>query len=399
MTITLDQTLTRRIAGQTRRLREEIDERNAELRALAARTLALSAQSVDPAAEIVTVHCIDSWFAFDQITCTGTARQTTTLTGMPVDVLSVVSNALSSLQSGDAVAPWKRVDDTAQVNVPEALAQEAGFPFRTLAERILDALEEQTGKTIRRIEITSEEFDNGFYPSKTVEVDYTDGDGDEVYFDAFEDGDYLNELREYQGQFGRNTRIVITSTAPHTASRSTDHRARPAPGECGPCAKPAEPAPPPAYAPPVPCPLHPPVMPWEPRRALQHPHPAGRTLTTDQHQRRQQKPGDIHEQETHEHEPPQPDQPHRGRQQAGHHHPRRSAVVRQQSDPGSDPPLHHRVDRGNLRHHTAICRITHGTARATGDRVPIDRVVNIDVDRLHPVRTGYRQVIPEADPS
>ncbi|MFD6516975.1 hypothetical protein [Rhodococcus sp. NPDC060176] len=40
----------------------------------------------------------------------------------------------------------------------------------------------------------------------------------------------------------------------------------------------------------------------------------------------------------------------------------------------------------------AVCHITHGVARATGERVPIDRVVRIDVDRLHPVSTGYRQV-------
>ena len=89
------------------------------------------------AGDLVTVHGIDSWFAFDQISCTSTAGQTTTLTGLPVEVLSVVSNALSSLQSGDAVAPWKRVDDIAQLNVAEALTQEAGFPFLTVQERIV----------------------------------------------------------------------------------------------------------------------------------------------------------------------------------------------------------------------------------------------------------------------
>lgn len=213
MTTTFDETLTRRIAGHNRRLCEEIDERTAELRALAARALALSAQSVDPSAAIVTVHGIDSWFAFDQITCTSTAGQTTTLTGLPVEVLSVVSNALPSLQSGDAVAPWKRVDDIAQLNVAEALTQEAGFPFLTVQERIVADLEEQTGKSIRRIEITSEEYDNGYFPSSQVEVDFTDGDSDEVFVPAFEDCMYLDELTERTGQFGRNTRIVITSTA------------------------------------------------------------------------------------------------------------------------------------------------------------------------------------------
>lgn len=212
MTTTFDQTLLQRIAGHNRRLREEIDERYAGIRALAARTLALTAQSVDPAAEIVAVHGIDSWFAFDAITCTGTAGQTT-LAGLPVEVLSLVSGALSSLRSGDEEGPWQRDGDIARVNVAEALAQAEGYPFLTVQERILADLEEQTGKAIRTIEITSEEYADGYFPSSRVEVDFTDGDSDEVFFEAFEDCEYLDELREYQGQFGRNTRIVITSTA------------------------------------------------------------------------------------------------------------------------------------------------------------------------------------------
>lgn len=46
-------------------------------------------------------------------------------------------------------------------------------------------------------------------------------------------------------------------------------------------------------------------------------------------------------------------------------------------------------------HISAVCHITHGVDRATGEQVPIDRVVRIDIDRLHPVRTGYRQADPE----
>lgn len=43
-------------------------------------------------------------------------------------------------------------------------------------------------------------------------------------------------------------------------------------------------------------------------------------------------------------------------------------------------------------HLQAVCRITHGIDRATGELVSIDRIVRIDVDRLHPVKAGYRQV-------
>ncbi|WP_326603347.1 hypothetical protein RBB84_19135 [Rhodococcus sp. D-6] len=70
------------------------------------------------------------------------------------------------------------------------------------------------------------------------------------------------------------------------------------------------------------------------------------------------------------------------------------------NSPTRDPIRHFTIEaiEETYGHHQAICRITHGTDRATGGRVPIDRVVSIDVDRLHPVRTGYRQVDP-SDPT
>ncbi|ELB86019.1 hypothetical protein Rwratislav_47165 [Rhodococcus wratislaviensis IFP 2016] len=213
VTTTLDPTLIQRIDSHRRRLRQEIDERNAELRSVAARTLAMAAQSVDSTAEVVTVHGIDSWFAFAAITCTGTAGQTATVTGLPVEVLSLVTGALSSLRSGHDAAPWQRTDDTVRLNVAQALDQAAGFPFRSVQERILAVLEEQTGKTIRTITITTEEYDNGYFPASSVEVDCTDGDSDEVYFDALEDGEYLDELTEIQGQFGHHTTLTIRRTA------------------------------------------------------------------------------------------------------------------------------------------------------------------------------------------
>lgn len=43
---------------------------------------------------------------------------------------------------------------------------------------------------------------------------------------------------------------------------------------------------------------------------------------------------------------------------------------------------------------SATCHITHGIDRNTGAQVPIDRTVTIAIDRLRPVRTGYRQIQP-----
>jgi len=213
VTVTFDQPLLQRIADYNRTLREEIAEREAAQRALAARALACAAHAVNPDAHTVTVHEIDSWFAFTDVTCTGPDGSLRAVEALPVEVLSVVSAALATLCPGEECAPWRRAQSTAELDVAAALVPAAGYPFQTVEERVLGALEEQTGKTIRKVEITSEEFENGFYPSTTVEVDFTDDDSDYVYFEAFADGDFLSELHEYQGQFGRNTRIVITRSA------------------------------------------------------------------------------------------------------------------------------------------------------------------------------------------
>ena len=70
---------------------------------------------------------------------------------------------------------------------------------------------------------------------------------------------------------------------------------------------------------------------------------------------------------------------------------------RQQPDP--DPIRHLTIEaiEETYGHRQAICRITHGTDRTTGEQVRFDRVVRIDVDRLRPVRTGYGQVAKESD--
>ncbi|MCZ4587638.1 hypothetical protein O4328_28790 [Rhodococcus opacus] len=69
------------------------------------------------------------------------------------------------------------------------------------------------------------------------------------------------------------------------------------------------------------------------------------------------------------------------------------------NSPTRDPIRHLTIEaiEETYGHRQAICRITHGTDRTTGEQVPIDRVARIDVDRLHPVRTGYRQVAKETD--
>lgn len=71
------------------------------------------------------------------------------------------------------------------------------------------------------------------------------------------------------------------------------------------------------------------------------------------------------------------------------------------ANPGRDPIRHFTIldieEQYGVRQ--AICRITHGIDRTTGERVPIEREVRIDIDRLHPIRTGYQQVTNEGDAS
>ncbi|WP_139811732.1 hypothetical protein [Prescottella equi] len=42
-------------------------------------------------------------------------------------------------------------------------------------------VENKTGRSVRGIEIASELFDNGYNFCDTVQVDYSDGDSDDVY--------------------------------------------------------------------------------------------------------------------------------------------------------------------------------------------------------------------------
>lgn len=68
-------------------------------------------------------------------------------------------------------------------------------------------------------------------------------------------------------------------------------------------------------------------------------------------------------------------------------------------NPGRDPIRHFTITgfEKYREYVSAICHITHGIDRTTGARVPIDRVVKIDIHRLHKGRTGYQQVTPAGD--
>lgn len=213
MTQTLDANLIQRIASRHQLLVREIDELAAELHTIAARTLALAARSVDPTATVVTVHDVDTSSTFAAVTCTGDAGTPVSVPGLTVEILGLVTAALRHLPAWGESAPWQRDGRSVHVNVDAALAEEPGFPFLPVQDRIHAALEEQTGKTIRTIEIVSEEFDNGYFPSTTVSVDYADGDSDDVHFAPFEDSDYFDALFEQTGPFGRNTTVTIRQRA------------------------------------------------------------------------------------------------------------------------------------------------------------------------------------------
>ncbi|MCF8786170.1 MULTISPECIES: hypothetical protein [Rhodococcus] len=67
------------------------------------------------------------------------------------------------------------------------------------------------------------------------------------------------------------------------------------------------------------------------------------------------------------------------------------------NSPTRDPIRHFTITDleatyGNVQ---AVCHITHGIDRITGEKVSLDRVVRIDIDRMHPTRTGYRLTTPD----
>jgi hypothetical protein len=126
------------------------------------------------------------------------------------EIFTALTTILHRLPSG-RTGIWDRSPHLMTLDVTAALALGDRFPFLPVQDRLVTHLEEKTGRTIRSIEIGSELWDNGYFFSETVEVHFSDGDGDLV---AVADmSDFEADLRNLAGDPGPNTSVTITRTS------------------------------------------------------------------------------------------------------------------------------------------------------------------------------------------
>lgn len=192
-------------------LEVEIAARCTEQRAVAGHALAVIVQTVYPGTQTATVHDIRDDGSFGRILCEVDGRiEHLAEDAVSPDIRTALTTTLRRLPDGTTDI-WKRDRCTVTLAVTAALPLGDRAPFTPVQERLLEHLEKQTGRSIRRIEIGTELWDDGYFFSDTVEVDYCDGDGDSVYVEELYD--FTDELRESVGDPGPRTTVTIKQTS------------------------------------------------------------------------------------------------------------------------------------------------------------------------------------------
>lgn len=192
------------IRSHTHNLEYEIDSLLDEERKVMAYTVARLAAAQYPAATRVIIRdlCIGDAVACD---VDGNEKKLS----VDADIAPSLIAMLHRLPTGDSSA-WERHLDTIELDVVAALDFSDQYPFQQVQDRIVAYIEEKTGRTVRRVEITSELWDNGYFYDDTVAVDYADGDSDEILIaDMFE---FSGELRHEGGDPGPSTVVTIVRT-------------------------------------------------------------------------------------------------------------------------------------------------------------------------------------------
>ncbi|MDH6284038.1 hypothetical protein [Prescottella agglutinans] len=200
-----------RIDSHIRDLDREIIERCIEQQAVAGHALAVIANAAHPGVHTVRVHDIGAAGTWDKVVClVGDRAEPLPATAAGEQIDSVLTAMFRRLPDGVS-GPWSRSGRDAFLTVSAALALGDRYPFLPVHERLLAHVEKQTGRTIRRIEIGTELYENGYFYSEHIEVDYSDGDGDTVYVEDL--NDFTDELRHWVGDPGPQTTVTIERTA------------------------------------------------------------------------------------------------------------------------------------------------------------------------------------------
>ncbi|OUS97253.1 hypothetical protein [Rhodococcus sp. NCIMB 12038] len=201
----------RRVDHHLRDLCREIEERCAAHRDIIGHALAVIARAAHPETESVVVSAVDTDGTFGSLLCAGGGR----IEQLPHDVVSPeLTNELvcmfRRLPHGK-FGVWKRDPTTATLDVHAALTHGHRYPFLPVQDQLVAHIESKTGRSVRRIEIVSELFDNGYFFCDTAQVDYSDGDSDDVYVEDM--ADFAADLEQAIGNPGPHTVVTIACTS------------------------------------------------------------------------------------------------------------------------------------------------------------------------------------------
>ncbi|GBF17802.1 hypothetical protein Br6_05209 [Rhodococcus sp. Br-6] len=204
----------RRIDHHVRELSREIEAQCAEHRDVIGHALAVIARAAHPEAESVVVPVISQDGTFGPLLCTAgdltEQLPEAAVSGTLVDELVRMLRRLPHSSTGTA-GVWTWGATGATLDVPAAVARGDRYPFLPVQDRLVARVESTTGRSVRSIEIASELFDNGYYFCDTVQVDYSDGDSDDVYIDDL--ADFAPDLEQAVGSPGPRTLVTIECTS------------------------------------------------------------------------------------------------------------------------------------------------------------------------------------------
>ncbi|WP_458683644.1 hypothetical protein [Prescottella equi] len=201
-----------RIDSHLRDLDREIADQCREQQAVAGHALAVIAHAAFPGVETVRVRGVSADGTYDDLVCVLSDGRTELLplASYRDQLQAALTTTFRRFPEGSS-GIWTRHESTAVLAVRAALSEGDRYPFLPVHERLHAHLEEQTGRTIRRIEIGTELYENGYFYSEHVDVDYSDGDSDNVYVEDL--NEFTDELRHWVGDPGPHTTVTITTTA------------------------------------------------------------------------------------------------------------------------------------------------------------------------------------------
>lgn len=217
------------VENHARSLDEQIDTLLTEERNIIGHTLARLAVTAYPGTTRVSIRGVGGNGRFGAVLCEGDDSEKEL--ALEPSIASILNSMLRRLPSGAITGVWCRQTDVnririayagsasawvgqtdiVQVDVERALTLDGGHPFQSVQDRLVAYVEEQTNHTVRGLEICTDLWDNGYFYSDLVQVDYSNGDSDEIWIEDMTD--FASEIERVVGSPGPNTVVTIKRSA------------------------------------------------------------------------------------------------------------------------------------------------------------------------------------------